>query len=51
MFANFMMNAWEAATIVAIVAGVVGFFTVFAARPSLRTPFPTGPLPARRGPS
>jgi zinc/manganese transport system permease protein len=28
MFASFMMNAWEAATIVAIVAGVVGFFTV-----------------------
>ena len=28
MFANFMINAWEAATIVAIVAGVVGFFTV-----------------------
>lgn len=28
MFAGFMVNAWEAATIVAIVAGVVGFFTV-----------------------
>ena len=28
MFANFMINAWEAATIVAVVAGVVGFFTV-----------------------
>ncbi len=28
MFAGFMINAWEAATIVAIVAGVVGFFTV-----------------------
>ena len=28
MFANFMINAWEAATVVAIVAGVVGFFTV-----------------------
>lgn len=28
MFAEFMINAWEAATIVAIVAGVVGFFTV-----------------------
>jgi zinc/manganese transport system permease protein len=28
MFASFMINAWEAATIVAIVAGVVGFFTV-----------------------
>lgn len=28
MFASFMINAWEASTIVAIVAGVVGFFTV-----------------------
>jgi zinc/manganese transport system permease protein len=28
MFTGFMVNAWEAATIVAIVAGVVGFFTV-----------------------
>lgn len=28
MFASFMINAWEAATMVAIVAGVVGFFTV-----------------------
>jgi zinc/manganese transport system permease protein len=28
MFDSFMINAWEAATIVAVVAGVVGFFTV-----------------------
>lgn len=28
MFASFMIHAWEAATIVAIVAGVVGFFIV-----------------------
>ena len=28
MFAGFMIHAWEAATIVAVVAGVVGFFTV-----------------------
>jgi zinc/manganese transport system permease protein len=28
MFSGFMVNAWEAGTIVAIVAGVVGFFTV-----------------------
>src|ERR1700752_1300745 len=28
MFAGYLMNAWEAATIVAVVAGVVGFFTV-----------------------
>ncbi|MGH9088415.1 MAG: metal ABC transporter permease [Acidimicrobiales bacterium] len=28
MFAGYLLNAWEAATIVAIVAGVVGFFTV-----------------------
>src|SRR5271170_5474022 len=28
MFSNFMVNAWTAATIVAVVAGVVGFFVV-----------------------
>ncbi len=28
MFSGFMVNAWEAATIVAVVAGVAGFFTV-----------------------
>ena len=28
MFSSFMINAWEAATVVAVVAGVVGFFTV-----------------------
>lgn len=28
MFASFMVNAWVVATIVAVVAGVVGFFTV-----------------------
>src|ERR1700728_438583 len=28
MFSSLMINAWEAGTIVAIVAGVVGFFTV-----------------------
>lgn len=28
MFSGFMVNAWEAATIIAAVAGVVGFFTV-----------------------
>jgi zinc/manganese transport system permease protein len=28
MFSSFMVNAWEASTIVAVVAGVVGFFTV-----------------------
>jgi zinc/manganese transport system permease protein len=28
MFASFMVHTWEAATIVAIVAGIVGFFTV-----------------------
>lgn len=28
MFAAYMITAWEAATIVAVVAGVVGFFTV-----------------------
>lgn len=28
MFASFMIHAWEAATVVAVVAGLVGFFTV-----------------------
>ncbi|MFZ0042401.1 MAG: metal ABC transporter permease [Solirubrobacteraceae bacterium] len=28
MFSGFMVNAWEAATIVAVAAGIVGFFTV-----------------------
>lgn len=28
MFANFMINAWVVATIVAVIAGVVGFFVV-----------------------
>src|SRR6202043_459650 len=28
MFAGFMMNAWTTATIVAVVAGVVGYFVV-----------------------
>jgi zinc/manganese transport system permease protein len=28
MFSGFMVNAWEAGTIVALIAGVVGFFTV-----------------------
>ena len=28
MFSNFMINAWEGGTLVAIVAGVVGFFMV-----------------------
>ena len=28
MFASYLITAWEAATIVAVVAGVVGFFTV-----------------------
>jgi len=28
MFSGFMVNAWAVATMVAVVAGVVGFFTV-----------------------
>ena len=28
MFSGFMANAWEVATLVAVVAGVVGFFVV-----------------------
>ena len=28
MFASFMINAWIVATIVAVIAGVVGFFVV-----------------------
>ena len=51
MFASFMINAWEAATIVAVVAGVVGFFTVLRGAAFAAHSFPTGPLLERRGPS
>jgi zinc/manganese transport system permease protein len=40
MFSGFMVNAWEIATIVAIVAGVVGFFVVLRG-----TAFPAHAIP------
>ena len=52
MFSGFMVNAWIVATIVAVVAGVVGFFTVLrgsafaAARDPATAPSPARPAPA-----
>ena len=51
MFANFMINAWEVATIVAVVAGIVGFFTVLRGPPSPLTRCPTGPSRERPAPA
>ena len=43
MFANFMVNAWEVATIVAVVAGIVGFFTVLRGSAFAAHALPMGP--------
>ena len=40
MFSSFMMNAWTTATIVAVVAGVVGYFVVLRG-----SPFPAHAIP------
>ncbi len=54
MFSGFMANAWEVGTIVAIVAGVVGFFVVLrgAAFPAHAIPngaFAGAPAPTSSG--
>ncbi len=49
MFANFMINAWEAATIVAIVAGVVGFFTVLRGEAFAAHSLPNGAFAGAAG--
>ena len=44
MFSPFMINAWEASTIVAVVAGVVGFFTVLRGSSFAAHALPNGAL-------
>ena len=51
MFAPFMVNAWEAATIVAIVAGVVGFFTVMRGSTFAAHALPNGSFAGAAGAS
>jgi len=51
MFANFMINAWEAATIVALVAGVVGFFTVLRGSAFAAHSLPNGAFAGAAGAS
>jgi zinc/manganese transport system permease protein len=49
MFANFMVNAWEAATIIAVVAGVVGFFTVLRGQAFAAHALPNGAFAGAAG--
>jgi zinc/manganese transport system permease protein len=51
MFASFMINAWEAATIVAVVAGVVGFFTVLRGAAFAAHSLPNGAFAGAAGAS
>lgn len=51
MFASFMVNAWEAATIVAVVAGVVGFFTVMRGSAFAAHALPNGAFAGAAGAS
>ncbi|MGO8873364.1 MAG: metal ABC transporter permease [Acidimicrobiales bacterium] len=51
MFANFMINAWEVATIVAVVAGVVGFFTVLRGSAFAAHSLPNGAFAGAAGAS
>jgi zinc/manganese transport system permease protein len=51
MFAGFMVNAWEAATIVAVVAGVVGFFTVMRGAAFAAHALPNGAFAGAAGAS
>lgn len=49
MFTGFMVNAWEAATIVALVAGVVGFFTVLRGEAFAAHALPNGAFAGAAG--
>lgn len=49
MFAGFMIHAWEAATIVAVVAGVVGFFTVLRGEAFAAHSIPNGAFAGAAG--
>ena len=51
MFANFMINAWEAGTIVAVLAGVVGFFVVLRGRAFPAHAIPNGAFAGAAGAS
>ena len=51
MFAGYLMNAWEAATIVAVVAGVVGFFTVLRGSAFAAHSLPNGAFAGAAGAS
>src|ERR1700693_6106266 len=49
MFSGFMINTWEVATIVAIVAGVVGFFVVLRGSAFLAHAIPNGAFAGAAG--
>ena len=51
MFAPFMMNAWAVATIVAVVAGVVGFFVVLRGAAFVADAVPQGAFAGAAGAS
>lgn len=51
MFSPFMINAWEASTIVAVVAGVVGFFTVLRGSSFAAHALPNGAFAGAAGAS
>lgn len=51
MFQYFMVNAWEAATIVGVVAGVVGFFTVLRGSAFAAHSLPNGAFAGAAGAS
>jgi zinc/manganese transport system permease protein len=49
MFAGFMVHVWEAATVVALVAGVVGFFTVLRGEAFAAHALPNGAFAGAAG--
>lgn len=51
MFSGFMVNAWEVASIVALVAGVVGFFTVLRGSAFAAHAIPNGSFAGAAGAS
>lgn len=51
MFSSFMINAWEEATIVAVVAGVVGFFVVLRGSAFVAHAVPNGAFAGAAGAS
>jgi zinc/manganese transport system permease protein len=51
MFSGFMVTAWEAATIVAVVAGVIGFFTVLRGSAFAAHALPNGAFAGAAGAS